>query len=106
MEIIAILLATLFVFAPIIGGIAVIGATLSKPRIPAYKQCENRVSNALNNMDMKFYVVFDNLILQSNGNTSHTEIDHVVVSPFGIFCIETKSHKGSIYGSEKSAYWK
>lgn len=70
------------------------------------KLCEVRVSDALRSIDFRSYVIFDNLILPSNGNTAHTEIDHVVVSPFGIFCIETKSHQGSIYGSENSAYWK
>lgn len=35
-----------------------------------------------------------------------TQIDHVVVSPFGIFVIETKNYSGWIFGEEKSKRWK
>lgn len=75
-------------------------------RLTSAQLCEKRVSDALRSMDMKSYVIFDNLILRSGGNTAHTEIDHVIVSPYGIFCIETKSHQGSIYGYTKSTHWK
>lgn len=34
-----------------------------------------------------------------------TQIDHVIVSPFGVFVIETKNMKGWIYGSERDAQW-
>lgn len=34
-----------------------------------------------------------------------TQIDHVVVSPYGVFVIETKNMKGWIFGSERDAYW-
>jgi hypothetical protein len=54
---------------------------------------------------MKSYVIFENVILPSSGNTAHTEIDHIVVSPYGIFCIETKSHSGSIYAYERNKDW-
>lgn len=34
-----------------------------------------------------------------------TQIDHVFVSPFGIFVLETKHMKGWIFGGEKQAQW-
>lgn len=34
-----------------------------------------------------------------------TQIDHVFVSIYGIFVVETKNMKGWIYGSEKQAQW-
>ncbi|MGP4716503.1 NERD domain-containing protein [Psychrobacter sp. T6-6] len=34
-----------------------------------------------------------------------TQIDHVIVSVYGIFVIETKNYKGWIYGSEKQKQW-
>lgn len=43
------------------------------------------------------------LTLPSRGGT--TQIDHVVVSRFGIFVIETKNMKGWIYGSADQAQW-
>ena len=51
------------------------------------------------------YIIFTNLIIDKPGLIKTTEIDHVVISPYGIFCIETKSHGGSIYGSAASKEW-
>lgn len=50
-----------------------------------------------------YYKTFNNVLLKTGGGT--TQIDHVVVSPFGIFCIETKSHKGLIFGDMTSRNW-
>jgi hypothetical protein len=36
---------------------------------------------------------------------STTQIDHVVVSPFGVFVIETKTYKGWIFGNPRDAQW-
>lgn len=49
------------------------------------------------------YYYFNGMYLQS-GNYS-TQIDHVVVSIYGIFVIETKNYKGNIYGDEKAEEW-
>ncbi len=108
MDILAILLSAAFLLVPIISAIALASSLLRHIPVstPAHRKCEERVSNGLRTMDMKSYVVFDNLILRSSGNTAHTEIDHVVVSPYGIFCIETKSHKGAIYGYRQSKAWR
>ena len=38
-------------------------------------------------------------------NGGSTQIDHVIVSVYGIFVIETKNYKGWIYGSEKQRQW-
>ena len=35
-----------------------------------------------------------------------TQIDHLVVSPYGVFVIETKNYSGWIFGNEKSKRWK
>jgi hypothetical protein len=42
-------------------------------------------------------------VLPSQGST--TQIDHVLVSVYGIFVIETKNMKGWIFGDERSAQW-
>ena len=49
------------------------------------------------------YVVFNDIVIRSCGCSS--QIDHLVVSPYGVFVVETKGHKGLIYGSEKAQYW-
>lgn len=49
------------------------------------------------------YQVYHNVTLPTEDGS--TQIDHIVVSPSGIFCIETKNMRGWIYGSEKQATW-
>jgi hypothetical protein len=34
-----------------------------------------------------------------------TQIDHVIVSPYGIFVIETKNHKGWVFGDANGRVW-
>lgn len=51
------------------------------------------------------YVRFNNLVIKSGGNTTYTEIDSVIVSPYGIFCVEEKAHVGYIFGSRDKEYW-
>ncbi len=34
-----------------------------------------------------------------------TQLDHLIVSPFGLFIIETKNHKGFIYGDDNGQVW-
>jgi restriction system protein len=59
----------------------------------------------LNKLDPKLYRHFHDLHLPHPDGHGTTQIDHVVVSPFGIFVIETKNYKGWIFGSEKQREW-
>ena len=54
-------------------------------------------------LDKSIYKRFHNLIINAPDGT--TQIDHVVVSPYGIFVLETKNMKGWIFGSERDANW-
>ena len=49
------------------------------------------------------YMVINDLLISSHGHTS--QIDHVIVSEYGIFVIETKNFQGWIYGGNYSEYW-
>lgn len=52
------------------------------------------------------YNSFKNIIIKSPGsNTTYTEIDEAIVSPYGIFCIEYKGNAGYIFGSKYNAIW-
>ncbi len=64
---------------------------------------ESKVANILNRLPNE-YRVLNNVIIPARGSTS--QIDHVVVSPYGIFVIETKNYTGWIFGSDKSERWK
>tara|TARA_R110001592_G_scaffold221139_2_gene475825 strand:+ start:32551 stop:33375 length:825 start_codon:yes stop_codon:yes gene_type:complete len=49
------------------------------------------------------YRLIKNVTLPTESGT--TQIDHIVVSQYGIFVIETKNMKGWIFGSENQAMW-
>lgn len=49
------------------------------------------------------YIIFNDFMCKINGRS--TQIDHIVVSPYGVFVIETKGYKGWILGGENSEYW-
>lgn len=51
----------------------------------------------------RYFIINDLMIEKRNGQTS--QIDHVVVSPYGIFVIETKNISGYVYGSQSSQQW-
>lgn len=54
-------------------------------------------------LDRRLYRSLNNLTLQTSNGT--TQIDHVVVSRFGIFVVETKNIDGWIFGDERAPTW-
>jgi restriction system protein len=54
-------------------------------------------------LDREKYYFFNDLILPKDEGT--TQIDHLIVSEYGIFIIETKNMKGSIYGNPYEKTW-
>lgn len=65
---------------------------------------ERRVNSALKKLSSEYIVLNDLLLQYSDGNTS--QIDHLVLSEYGIFVIETKNYTGWIFGTEKAEKWK
>ena len=55
-------------------------------------------------LDKEIYHRLNNITLPLE-NDGSTQIDHIIVSIYGIFVIETKNYKGWIYGNEKQAQW-
>ena len=51
----------------------------------------------------KSYHRYHDLILPSKNGT--TQIDHLIISVYGIFIVETKNKKGWIFGSENQSKW-
>lgn len=51
----------------------------------------------------KEYRLFNNIILETPDGT--TQIDHILISPFGVFVIETKNFKGWIFGDAQQKKW-
>lgn len=64
---------------------------------------EKQVATLLTLLPKDKYKVINDLFIQKGGYS--TQIDHVVVSIYGVFVIETKYYRGWIYGGENSEYW-
>ena len=75
---------------------------LYKPKIKGYMG-ESAVANRLFGLPENEYKVLNNIMIKTDYGT--TQIDHIVVSIYGIFVIETKNYKGWITGGEYSEYW-
>jgi len=54
-------------------------------------------------LDTSTYQRFHDVIIPTRNGT--TQIDHLLVSPYGLFIVETKNLKGWIFGSEDQAKW-
>ncbi len=79
-------------------------AYLGSPRFKG-TMGEARVGRLLISMlERNRYTVLNNLILPSGGGT--VQVDHVVISKFGIFVIETVFLRGWISGTEFQDRWK
>ena len=54
-------------------------------------------------LSKKLYLRFHDVIIPSQNGS--TQVDHILVSPFGLFIVETKNMKGWIFGSESQSHW-
>ena len=66
---------------------------------------EYYVKRELSKLDPKHYFLLNDIMLPSSGHTNTTQIDHLVVSNYGIFSIETKNYTGWIFGNAYDDYW-
>jgi len=64
---------------------------------------EAQVASRLERLSRDNYLVTNDLLLHDGNYT--TQIDHLVISRYGIFVIETKNVHGKIYGSENKEFW-
>lgn len=78
--------------------------TLSSASIKGWMG-EKTVTRGLSQLDPSLYRSFHDFYLPRPDGMGTTQIDHAIVSPYGIFVIETKNYKGWIFGSEKQRQW-
>lgn len=64
---------------------------------------ENIVSRELENI-VGYKKIINNIMINDNGKSR--QIDHIAITEYGVFVIETKNCAGSIYGKETSSEWK
>ena len=65
---------------------------------------EDRVARRLERLPHEIYRVVNDVMLPTVDGIT-TQVDHVVVSRFGVFVIETKNYGGWIFGNEKQRTW-
>lgn len=65
---------------------------------------ELAVSFYLADLEWEDYHVFNDLLLRDGNYT--TQIDHIILSRYGVFVIETKNVHGKVYGSGNAEFWK
>lgn len=63
---------------------------------------EHAVTTELEKLPEEYHI-FNDVYLENNGYSS--QIDHVVISRYGVFVIETKNYSGDVYGSENAENW-
>ena len=63
---------------------------------------ERYISKLLQKLPERYRVLND-LLLKYEGYT--VQIDHVIVSEYGVFVIETRNFRGTIYGSAEIKRW-
>jgi len=90
------LLAALFLI------IIIVTLILSHPKIKGLIG-ERIVRKQLERLPAEDYKTLNDITIKGKKGTS--QIDHLVISPYGIFVIETKNYRGWIYGGENSEYW-
>lgn len=73
-----------------------------KPKIKGYIG-ERTVRFFFLFLGKKEYKIINNIHVFYNGMMS--QIDHVIISTYGVFVIETKNYKGWIFGSENAYEW-
>lgn len=64
---------------------------------------EKTIAFYLGTLPKKEYVILHDVLLPTESGTTQT--DHIVVSGYGVFIIETKNYTGRISGTDQSAQW-
>ena len=89
----------------IVVGLYILKALLRNPVFKGWIGEKQAQVFALNKLDSELYTTINDLYLPRPDGKGTTQLDHVVVSRFGIFVIETKNYDNWIYGSEKQRQW-
>jgi len=65
---------------------------------------EKKVSSFLADLSCNDYQVYNDLLIRDGNYT--TQVDHLIISRYGVFVLETKNFHGKVYGTGNSEFWK
>lgn len=66
---------------------------------------EHKINIQLDQLPKDCKYLSDLLISNSKSKTGYSQIDHLVISPYGLFVIETKNYSGEIKGKRNDKNW-
>lgn len=66
---------------------------------------EHKINIQLDQLPKDCRYLNDLLVPNSKSRTGYSQIDHLIVSPYAIFVIETKNYKGEIKGTREERNW-
>lgn len=84
-------------------GLLLISAYISSPKFKG-KLGEFAIKVQAKNYLGEEYILLNDCTLPDTQNGT-TQIDHILLSPYGIFVIETKNYQGWIFGGERQKSW-
>lgn len=66
---------------------------------------EYKINIQLDQLPKNSKYLSDLLIPNVNTKSGYSQIDHVILTPYSIFVVETKNYAGTIYGDRSRAMW-
>ncbi|WP_343031616.1 nuclease-related domain-containing protein [Metabacillus lacus] len=66
---------------------------------------EYKIDIQLDQLPKDWRYLSDLLVGNPKGRSGYSQIDHVVLTSYGIFTIETKNYQGTIYGGKDRKTW-
>ena len=66
---------------------------------------EYKINIQLDQLPKECRYISDFMLSNSNSKSGYSQIDHMILSPFAIFVIETKNYAGTIYGDFDRPKW-
>jgi hypothetical protein len=66
---------------------------------------EYKIDIQLDQLPKEYRYLSDLLIKNPKAKSGYSQIDHVVITPYGIIVIETKNYQGTIYGGKDRKTW-
>ncbi len=66
---------------------------------------EYKIDIQLDQLPKEYKYLSDILIKNPKGKSGYSQIDHVVITTYGIFVIETKNYQGTVYGGKNRKTW-
>jgi hypothetical protein len=66
---------------------------------------EYKIDIQLAQLPKEYRYISDLLIKNPKAKSGYSQVDHVVITPYGLFVIETKNYQGTIYGGIDRKTW-